>query len=1095
MVAACMKRHFEKPFNGLQNRPYLYESGPPGSVKAPRGSAYVGAGQEGPPSSAVPIPAVGTPAPGRKTNGYIQVARNVVYPENYFTTLRHLQTGDLAFINAEKQPMVGTRIGKNYERTVHLATLRMVNAELALHPRSAAGGTLAANAGFKTNTLFFDWRNVGWRAASIGLDGKPRGAAGLNPRVWDGAKPRSVRDAEAGSTSRWPDALGAEATPEDAELLDVLDAWRLDGVVMSTDDAVCNDGSIGNTNMLYNMCIEGHVSTNNNARNLMAGGFRTGTYANDQIFDPECSVLDTFYVALCYDHTDPDDSTSSCIFKYRCISSGRMDMPQLATDDDAQTIMRTMVGAWQVGKVADSREGRIATPDGGVSGFSDQVRLKVAIRWCTLQFMYERFLKHARMRQPGYGSVWLWILESNHHHVGVLSLPSYDAVLDLRAWKQTFPAHGHGSGLPSVNRTLTGYERIIDAQQVRLEGVEETLTSLENAPDSGMAFRKSLADKAKAEMTQQPLELKTLKEADEKMKREIDAARERAKVASQKVKDARQIRLDAEKLLQRNAVHLQLHEKMLQDATAANDYAEMAKQATELSAIRARREGDGTTKGLLTKAAEARQELSNAQAVLIAVRRDNNAILLPMVEKYTEEIGSLYHAASARLMNWLEERGRAVRDRVHMARKEIDDSSTERVGEELLATNMEALRKIWHVGSSFITPRTYPDAQTVADAATAWWKFIFPMGTRARQTTVNRIARELGEHGLDPKALGETKLLFISPAQNETIKKTKRRGSLVKYTQEYWNAPVTVDDVINMFLIVYSNIRKGDPPIRSELQAKSKRPKPGPGDDPGLTIASGPPSGGANFLASASALAAYVSVDEEMESTITQDRDPAYTAAIKALAQAEPHPSAHGRSSGECADRAGALYSLCALITGGLPVEEGAEMDVSHPPPGRIFDQPRSRDLQPEPAIPSPMDVTAPEPAPAPAPSPARAPAPAPAPSPAPSPARAPAPGSMPPPAARPKNTSGRAPAAAAATNPTSASQSPQSSSSDSQYVHVEPHPSAHASGQSSSSNASNASSADEAEGDTGGSRAGRTPSQGTTRIRATRSRASDPAP
>ena len=138
-----------------------------------------------------------------------------------------------------------------------------VNKWLERHPRPPVPPEVCQKFAIAPNSMWFDWRNTSWNARAL-YNGKT-----TPQNVWGFDFPEPIRDEF--NTLVTDGTLAPENVPEmltkqSPELVALLNSWRLDGVVMSNDQHAVDSQALGKDHLLFNVCVEGFVATNNNAR-------------------------------------------------------------------------------------------------------------------------------------------------------------------------------------------------------------------------------------------------------------------------------------------------------------------------------------------------------------------------------------------------------------------------------------------------------------------------------------------------------------------------------------------------------------------------------------------------------------------------------------------------------------------------------------------------------------------------------------------------------------------------------------------------------------------------------------------------------------
>ena len=228
------------------------------------------------------------------------------------------------------------------------------------------------------------------------------------------------------------------------QLVTVLTQWRLDGVLINSDAEYLEDGTQGTNDLLVNVAVAGNAQVRNVNSTVfsggsmgVAGGVAPAVRSLSQDFDPLPEVGDEFYVAL---HLTPrgisGGKATGMVFEYRLWSTRRWnklaarfasragrkgdrlraqrasaleDVPPgphepgraarratMRADELLESqLFATIVGAWRVGTIIDSRAAVEGTADpyyalAGRGRRCAAVRAVIGIRWEGLVALRQR---------------------------------------------------------------------------------------------------------------------------------------------------------------------------------------------------------------------------------------------------------------------------------------------------------------------------------------------------------------------------------------------------------------------------------------------------------------------------------------------------------------------------------------------------------------------------------------------------------------------------------------------------------------------------------------------------------------------------------
>lgn len=282
----------EVAYGGLSAAPnaYLPTKGDPTNVSRTL-PEFPGKGHK--PRASGTLPSVPTPppitsTPGRKTDGYTQIARIVPMPDDYYSNIGLITSGDLMFVSRQASPRLSKNyrsqpLGHNSDKISHINSIRNVNEQLATQTYS------------ENNTpIQIDFRAV-W-CTSLQLDANSEKVV-MDPQLyaWDPPAAPPVGFA--------PGQRLGLGIPE--HVREMVDEWRLDGVAMSTDHQAVHGGVMaGSSPLLFNVAVQGSARVNNGFHTCN-GDFGSPIGSFLQQFDPLCQPRDTLYVCLCQVKRNP----------------------------------------------------------------------------------------------------------------------------------------------------------------------------------------------------------------------------------------------------------------------------------------------------------------------------------------------------------------------------------------------------------------------------------------------------------------------------------------------------------------------------------------------------------------------------------------------------------------------------------------------------------------------------------------------------------------------------------------------------------------------------------------------------------------------
>ena len=177
----------------------------------------------------------------------------------------------------------------------------------------------------------------------------------------------------------------------------ILDAWFLDGVLQSSELTAARNGETGSSNLIFNVGVRGPSQL----RNGSDGGVLHAYQLHE--FDPEVRVRDDLLICL---HLLYERKGETATFEYKRWSSRRLwkagrssrsraDMTPAGVAADAKNpdrrSMRSIVGAWRVGSVVDSKAAVAPNQYGAPTKRSIQVVASIDGRWMGLYEMRERY--------------------------------------------------------------------------------------------------------------------------------------------------------------------------------------------------------------------------------------------------------------------------------------------------------------------------------------------------------------------------------------------------------------------------------------------------------------------------------------------------------------------------------------------------------------------------------------------------------------------------------------------------------------------------------------------------------------------------------
>lgn len=400
------------PFNGLGSSVYRPSSTPTSISTAP--VAFQGTTHAAPNSNLAMPTSIEASDPGRRTNVLVQYprvvssegdARSQVYDD--------MQPYSVSFVGKNQ---VG-QVGHAYERISRISGLQWINEQLS-------------KARVPVDYLYLmDINGQDWFRGENGM----LKAHAVQAPVWD----------------RWIKALGDKEKLEEGGLdlddapraratADLLNEWRFDGVLQDSDLENARQGRIGTNNLLFNVGIRGPSMVRNGTSRGVQLGYE------DHEFDGEVRVRDTLFVCLhlttdSYTKTDPSTGEPTTIidattgkpktevlgtFEYRLWSSRRLwragalhpnvlaglTKQRLANEKDNPDFekMGSIIGAWRVGSVMDSKAALAEARNGDPHTRSIQLFVSIDGRWIGLVELRDRFGTGNDTSKMLLGLDWAW---------------------------------------------------------------------------------------------------------------------------------------------------------------------------------------------------------------------------------------------------------------------------------------------------------------------------------------------------------------------------------------------------------------------------------------------------------------------------------------------------------------------------------------------------------------------------------------------------------------------------------------------------------------------------------------------------------------
>ena len=274
------------PFNGRENFTYRPGRTPTDISQAP----YDAPGQplRGTPATNIPVPSIQTARPGRESNACIQLPRlnRVGLP---WMRREPTRPGDVLWMNTSDSECA---VGSDENKLVSVGSLKDANDALA---RAPFFGTSATTAGLTVDVRTVSWSStvkdtnltggkfngtLEWWQLRGPQDGKVAGDAAA-PLQGDNAERFVISNDEWKSFDKKLPVL-----------CHVLEQWKPDGIVMTSDLSTEVAGAMGRTHELYNVAVHGYARVNNGMHVTMYAGKEL------QVFDPHAMVRDTLYVCL-----------------------------------------------------------------------------------------------------------------------------------------------------------------------------------------------------------------------------------------------------------------------------------------------------------------------------------------------------------------------------------------------------------------------------------------------------------------------------------------------------------------------------------------------------------------------------------------------------------------------------------------------------------------------------------------------------------------------------------------------------------------------------------------------------------------------------
>ena len=557
------------PYGGFEHRKMRPASTPTNIGK--RAPDFEGTKQNAPADKRIAVPGdFDSSRPGRRTDTLIQYSRVATAPANVYGPLYdELQPFSCVFVSSADVDCCGT----GYDRISRIAGINAINADLekrsfpvealALLDLSGAdpgGTTRAAGTTWAAQrkrierqqevlradeALGLSWPLMSEQQQSefASLEGELR-AYRKQRREGTGGAPLAERisDVQARIDAFVRAARVFASSGQLLAALDIVDRWRFDGVVQTSDLREERAGNAGSNHMLYNIGVRGPSLLRNGSTNGVLYGYGESMYPWSQavpaeashVFDsaalPRYDFLITLHVELVPRERE-DESEGDCErrarFVYRYASTRIMQKVATAvaqlwqqgdplqesmvgqeqsklTADEMVVLgaMRSACGAWRVGSVIDGKASVAPNEYGAPTERSTQVKLSVDGRWVGLWEMAERYgHTHAIGAGSGTGAGTEYASDVRVDQIGLLWRWSYasqqlrrtrSACADMDARLQR--------ELNSVSRRLgivgssPSWNDVLDA--MREAGVPEENPAYLSAKDAISAVSKRAAEMA-----------------------------------------------------------------------------------------------------------------------------------------------------------------------------------------------------------------------------------------------------------------------------------------------------------------------------------------------------------------------------------------------------------------------------------------------------------------------------------------------------------------------------------------------------------------------------------------------------------------------